>query len=39
MLQQSLEAPIAGKIGYVLSRAYADFKKRLDYSEYGGRPS
>jgi phosphate acyltransferase len=27
------------KIGYVLSKtAYADFKKRLDYSEYGGAP-
>jgi phosphate acyltransferase len=39
MLQQSLEATIAGKIGYVLSRAaYSDFKKRLDYSEYGGAP-
>ncbi|RPI08886.1 MAG: phosphate acyltransferase PlsX, partial [Acidobacteriales bacterium] len=39
MLQQSLEATIAGKIGYVLSKAaYADFKKRLDYSEYGGAP-
>jgi glycerol-3-phosphate acyltransferase PlsX len=39
MLQESLEATIAGKIGYVLSRAaYADFKKRLDYSEYGGAP-
>jgi glycerol-3-phosphate acyltransferase PlsX len=39
MLQESLEATIAGKIGYVLSRAaYADFKKRVDYSEYGGAP-
>jgi glycerol-3-phosphate acyltransferase PlsX len=39
MLQESLEATIAGKIGYVLSKAaYADFKKRLDYSEYGGAP-
>jgi glycerol-3-phosphate acyltransferase PlsX len=39
MLQQSLEATIAGKIGAVLSRAaFADFKKRLDYSEYGGAP-
>jgi len=38
-LQQSLEATIAGKIGYVLARAaFADFKKRLDYSEYGGAP-
>jgi glycerol-3-phosphate acyltransferase PlsX len=39
MLQQSLDATIAGKIGYVLSRAaYSNFKKRLDYSEYGGAP-
>ncbi len=38
-LQQSLDATIAGKIGYVLARAaFADFKKRLDYSEYGGAP-
>jgi len=39
MLRESLDATIAGKIGYVLSRAaFADFKKRLDYSEYGGAP-
>jgi len=39
MLQESLEATITRKIGYVLSRtAYADFKKRVDYSEYGGAP-
>jgi glycerol-3-phosphate acyltransferase PlsX len=39
MLQESLEATITGKIGYVLSRAaFKDFKKRLDYSEYGGAP-
>ncbi len=39
MLQESLEATIASKIGYVLSRAaYRDFKKRVDYSEYGGAP-
>jgi glycerol-3-phosphate acyltransferase PlsX len=39
MLQESLEATIAGKIGYVLSKAaYAAFKKRVDYSEYGGAP-
>jgi glycerol-3-phosphate acyltransferase PlsX len=37
MLQESLQATITRKIGYVLSRAaYADFKKRVDYSEYGG---
>ena len=39
MLQESLEATIAGKIGYVFSRAaFRDFKKRMDYSEYGGAP-
>jgi glycerol-3-phosphate acyltransferase PlsX len=39
MLHESLEATITRKIGYVLSRAaYADFKKRVDYSEYGGAP-
>jgi len=39
MLQRSLKATIAGQIGYALSsRAFADFKKRLDYSEYGGAP-
>jgi glycerol-3-phosphate acyltransferase PlsX len=39
LLQESLEATIASKIGYVLSRsAFADFKKRVDYSEYGGAP-
>ena len=39
MLQRSLKATIAGQIGYVLAhRAFADFKKRLDYSEYGGAP-
>ncbi len=39
MLKESLEATIASKIGYVLSRqAYKDFRKRMDYSEYGGAP-
>ena len=39
MLHESLEATITRKIGYVLSRtAYADFKKRVDYSEFGGAP-
>src|SRR5215831_7281865 len=39
VLQESLEATLASKIGYVLSKtAYADFRKRLDYSEYGGAP-
>jgi glycerol-3-phosphate acyltransferase PlsX len=39
MLQESLKATITRKIGYVLSKAaYTDFKKRVDYSEYGGAP-
>jgi glycerol-3-phosphate acyltransferase PlsX len=39
LLRESLESTIAGKIGYAISRtALADFKKRLDYSEYGGAP-
>jgi glycerol-3-phosphate acyltransferase PlsX len=39
MLRDSLEATIARKIGYVLSRtAFQEFKKRLDYSEHGGAP-
>ena len=39
MLKESLEATIASKIGAVLSRqAYKDFRKRMDYSEYGGAP-
>lgn len=37
MLRESLAATISRKIGYVLSRAaYTDFRKRVDYSEYGG---
>jgi glycerol-3-phosphate acyltransferase PlsX len=39
MLHDALEATLTRKIGYVLSRtAYTDFKKRVDYSEYGGAP-
>jgi glycerol-3-phosphate acyltransferase PlsX len=39
MLGQALAATMTRKIGYVLSRdAYSDFKKRIDYSEYGGVP-
>jgi glycerol-3-phosphate acyltransferase PlsX len=37
MLKESLQTSITAKIGYVLSRAaFQDFKKRVDYSEYGG---
>ena len=39
MLRESLEATVTRKIGYALSRsAYTDFKKRVDYAEYGGAP-
>src|SRR5579871_3039486 len=39
MLKESLQATISSQVGYLLSRrAFADFKKRLDYSEYGGAP-
>ncbi|MCC6419813.1 MAG: phosphate acyltransferase PlsX [Gemmataceae bacterium] len=39
LLQESLEATVTRKIGYVLARdAFTEFKKRLDYSEYGGAP-
>jgi phosphate acyltransferase len=39
MLQESLAATVTRKLGYVLSReAYVDFRKRVDYSEYGGAP-
>jgi glycerol-3-phosphate acyltransferase PlsX len=39
MLQESLEATITRKMGYLLSRtAFTDFKKRVDESEYGGAP-
>jgi glycerol-3-phosphate acyltransferase PlsX len=39
LLRESLEATITRKIGYVLSRAaYTDFRKRTDYSEFGGAP-
>ena len=39
MLQESLAATVTRKLGYVLSReAYREFRKRVDYSEYGGAP-
>ena len=39
LLKQSLQATISSQVGYLLARkAFADFKKRLDYSEYGGAP-
>ena len=39
MLQEALKATITRQIGYVLSRsAFLEFKKRVDYSEFGGAP-
>ena len=39
MLREALSSTMSSKIGSLLSRdAYTDFKKRLDYSEYGGAP-
>ncbi len=39
MLREALESTVTRKIGYALSRsAYKEFKKRVDYSEYGGAP-
>ena len=39
VLKESLRATITRQVGYLLSRsAFADFKKRFDYSEYGGAP-
>jgi glycerol-3-phosphate acyltransferase PlsX len=39
LLRESLESTITGKIGYAISKtAFTTFKKRLDYSEYGGAP-
>ena len=39
LLKQSLQATITRQVGFLLSRkAFDDFKKRLDYSEYGGAP-
>ena len=39
MLRESLEATLTRKIGSLLARAaFNEFKKRVDYSEYGGAP-
>jgi glycerol-3-phosphate acyltransferase PlsX len=39
MLKDSLQETLTRQVGYLLSRrAFEDFKKRLDYSEYGGAP-
>jgi phosphate acyltransferase len=39
MLKESLTSTVSSMLGSFLSRdAYAEFKKRVDYSEYGGAP-
>jgi glycerol-3-phosphate acyltransferase PlsX len=39
MLKTELARNVTRKLGYVLSReAYSDFRKRVDYSEFGGAP-
>ncbi len=36
---KSLKSTVTSQVGALLSRrAFDDFKKRLDYSEYGGAP-
>jgi phosphate acyltransferase len=39
ILRQELEKTIAAKVGYILAeKAFREFRRRLDYSEYGGAP-
>jgi len=39
MLKESIKKRLTGKIGYLLLKnAFRDFKKKTDYSEYGGAP-
>ena len=39
MMKESLQETITRQVGYLLSReAFNDFKRRLDYTEYGGAP-
>ncbi|HEV2113206.1 MAG TPA: phosphate--acyl-ACP acyltransferase, partial [Terriglobales bacterium] len=39
LLKESLNATVTRQFGMLLSRrAFEDFKKRLDYTEYGGAP-
>ncbi len=39
LLKQSLSSTLSSKVGYVLARkAFRSFRKRVDYSEYGGAP-
>ena len=39
LLKEALSSTLSSKVGYVLARrAFQNFKKRVDYSEYGGAP-
>lgn len=39
MLKRAIKSSIASQLGYALSRrAFNEFRKRTDYSEYGGAP-
>jgi len=39
LLRESLEATLTRQLGYALARgAFEDFRKRVDYTEYGGAP-
>jgi glycerol-3-phosphate acyltransferase PlsX len=39
MLKDALKSTLSAQVGSLLSRrAYQDFKKKIDYSEYGGAP-
>jgi glycerol-3-phosphate acyltransferase PlsX len=38
-LKEAMNSRLAAQLGYLMSRkAYSEFKKKLDYSEYGGAP-
>jgi glycerol-3-phosphate acyltransferase PlsX len=39
LLKDALRSTLSSQVGSLLSRrAYRDFKKKIDYSEYGGAP-
>lgn len=39
MLKKALQSTLSSQMGYVLARrAFGDFSKKIDYSEYGGAP-
>jgi glycerol-3-phosphate acyltransferase PlsX len=39
MLKKALKSSVAAQVGYVLSRgAYKEFRRSIDYTEYGGAP-